>query len=284
MGSSTITVLGATGKVGRALVADLVAAGRPVVALGRDRAKLAALGAAETRIADFGDALALTAALVDAERVVSCAHARFVAPLLAALPAQVSRLVLMGSTRKFTRFPDEKAEAVRMGEEAYLASGRAGVMLHPTMIYGIGAENNIARVATIIRRFGAVPLPLGGRALIQPIHLDDVVRALAAALDETDGEVSSLVLAGPNAVPYSELIRAVARAIGRPVRIVPVPAALLVGASWLTRVVPGVPTISAGEVRRLLEDKDFDISAMVTRFGFGPLALDAGLARSFGSR
>ncbi|MHA1570937.1 MAG: SDR family oxidoreductase, partial [Alphaproteobacteria bacterium] len=165
MGGSGITVLGATGKVGRALVASLAVNGQPIIAVGRDRAKLAALGAAETRIADFRDRPALTAALADAERVVSCAHARFVAPLLAALPGRVSRLVLMGSTRKFTRFNDERAQAVLAGEEAYLASGRPGVMVHPTMIYGVGAENNIERVASIIRRFGVVPLPHGGRSL-----------------------------------------------------------------------------------------------------------------------
>ncbi|MHA1566629.1 MAG: NAD(P)H-binding protein, partial [Alphaproteobacteria bacterium] len=206
---------------------------------------------------------------------------RFVAPLLAALPGRVSRLVLMGSTRKFTRFNDERAQAVLAGEEAYLASGRPGVMVHPTMIYGVGAENNIERVASIIRRFGVVPLPHGGRSLIQPIHLDDVVRALEAALAESGTSVTSLVLAGHQAVPYAELIRAVGRAIARPVKILPVPASALLGLSWVTGFVPGVPTISPGEVRRLLEDKDFDITEMVRRFGFEPFSLDAGLARSF---
>ena len=32
---------------------------------------------------------------------------------------------------------------------------------------------------------------------------------------------------------------------------------------------------------RLLEDKDFDITEMLARFGFAPMSLDAGLARSF---
>jgi uncharacterized protein YbjT (DUF2867 family) len=268
-------------QVGRALVASLAARGQPVIAVGRDRSKLAGLGGADTRVADFGDKAALAATLCDAEQVVSCAHARFVAPLLAALPAHVSRLVLMGSTRKFTRFADEKALMVQAGEQAYLASGRPGVMVHPTMIYGVGAENNIERVAAIIRRFGVVPLPQGGRSLIQPIHLDDVVRVLEAALRETGGGVGSVVLAGPRAVPYAELIRAVGRAIGRPVRILPVPTPLLLGMSWVTGFVPGVPTIAAGEVRRLLEDKDFDVSEMVKRFGFEPVSLEAGLARSF---
>ena len=284
MGGSAITVLGATGKVGRALVARLIRGGRTVVAVGRDRARLTTTGASDLRVADFGDGAALTVALADAGRVVSCAHARFAVPLLAALPASVSRLVLMGSTRKFTRFVDEKAQAVLAGEQAFLAAGRPGVMVHPTMIYGVGAENNIERVAAIIRRFGVVPLPRGGRSLIQPIHLDDVVRAVEAALEESGTAVTSLVLAGPTAVPYAELIRAVGRAIARPVRILPVPAPLLLGVSWVTGLVPGVPTISPGEVRRLLEDKDFDTSDMVRRFGFEPLSLDAGLARCFTRR
>ena len=61
-------------------------------------------------------------------------------------------------------------------------------MLHPTMIYGAQGEDNVQRLAALLRRLPLVPLPDGGTALVQPIHQDDVTRAIRAALDrEWDG-------------------------------------------------------------------------------------------------
>ena len=106
--------------------------------------------------------------------------------VLAAAPAD-ARFVFLGSTRKFTRWPDAHGNGVLAGEAAFLASGRPGVMLHPTMIYGAQGEDNVQRLAALLRRLPFVPLPGGGTALVQPIHQDDVTRAIRAALDHRVG-------------------------------------------------------------------------------------------------
>ncbi len=36
-------------------------------------------------------------------------------------------------------------------------------MLHPTMIYGAQGEDNVQRLARLLRRLPVVPLPGGGR-------------------------------------------------------------------------------------------------------------------------
>ena len=102
--------------------------------------------------------------------------------VLAAAPPD-ARFVFLGSTRKFTSWPDAHGNGVLAGEAAFLASGRPGVMLHPTMIYGAQGEDNVQRLAALLRRLPFVPLPGGGTALVQPIHQDDVTRAIRAALD-----------------------------------------------------------------------------------------------------
>ena len=132
------------------------------------------------------DATRLRAALADATHIVSCAHARHARAVLAAAPSD-ARFVFLGSTRKFTRWPDAHGNGVLAGEAAFLASGRSGVMLHPTMIYGAQGEDNVQRLAALLRRLPFVPLPGGGTALVQPIHQDDVTRAIRAALDRRVG-------------------------------------------------------------------------------------------------
>ena len=232
------------------------------------------------RLADLTNPSALQAALADATHIVSTAHARHAQSILAAAPA-AAKFVFLGSTRKFTRFPDAHAKGVLAGEAAFLASDRPGVMLHPTMIYGAQGEDNVQRLAALLRRLPIIPLPAGGRSLVQPIHQSDVTRAILAALSRDWPGPQTLVIAGPTPLPYADFVRTVAAAAGlNPPRIVPIQAALLMAATPLTRL-PFFPTIRPAEIRRLLEDKTFDITEMRQVLHIDPIGLFEGLAQTF---
>ncbi len=276
-----IAVIGAGGRLGTAVCHALAAAGqayRPVVRA-PDRWQALGLSGVPVR-ADLEDPAGMAAALAGTDRVVCCAHARFTPAVLAAAPVG-ARLVLMGSTRRFSRWPDEGGDGVRRGEAAFLASGRPGVMLHPTMIYGAAGEDNVQRLVALLRRLPFAPLPGGGRALVQPIHLDDVVRCILAALRHPWEAPEVLVIAGPRPMRYRDFLAAVARAAGlRPPPVLPVPELLLRGLATLTPFLPMLPTVRAAEIRRLTEDKDFDIAPMRERLGVEPIELEEGLARS----
>jgi len=277
-----IAVVGATGRSGAALVRVLIATGTSFVPVLRNKAKWDALGfAGAPHIADATDPQSLRAALQGAEIVVSTVYASFAPSLIAAAPPG-ARLILMGSTRRYSHWPDANGDVVRAGEAALLASGRAGVILHPTMIYGSQGEDNVRRLARLLARLPFAPLPGGGRALVQPIYQDDVTRALLAAIRYPWTQAESMVIAGPEALSYRDFLAAVGRAAGLPSRpILPIPAALLVRLAPLTRWLPGLPKVSADEVRRLTEDKAFDISAMRDILGVIPIPLKQGLALTF---
>ncbi len=273
-------IIGASGRSGAALCRSLQADGLEYVPVVRSLPRWAATGLPGIpRVADLQDA-SLPPALHDARLVVSCAHARHIPAILAAAP-HAERFVFLGSTRRFTRWPDAHGLGVQAGEAALQASGRPGVILHPTMIYGAAGEDNVQRLAALLRRLPVVPLPGGGRALVQPIHQSDVTRSLRAAMATAWDGPHALVVAGPDALPYAGFVRAVAQAAGlRPPRVVPVPAALLRTLAPLTRL-PGLPRISADEIRRLGEDKAFAIAGMRRILGIEPIALAAGLALTF---
>ena len=285
--TQTVHVIGASGRSGAALVRALLARGIPVQPVARDAGRWQAAGIAAhpllapLRLADLANGSGLGAALIDAERIASTAHARHTPSVLSHAPA-AARLVLLGSTRRFTRWPDAHGNGVLQGEAALLASGRSGVMLHPTMIYGAQGENNVRRLAALLRRLPLLPLPGGGRALVQPIHQDDVTASVLAALDVPWDGPHALTIAGPAPMPYADFVRAVAAAARLPPpRIVPVSAGLLMTAAPLLTRLPGLPRISRDEIRRLQEDKAFDIGPMFATLGIRPLPLPAGLARTF---
>lgn len=279
--SDTVHVIGASGRSGAAVCRALLAERITPVPVVRSPARWAATGIpGAPRIADITDPAALRAALRDANDIVSTAHARHAAAILAAAP-QGARFVLLGSTRKFTAWPDEHGNGVLAGEAAFLGSGRSGVMLHPTMIYGAQGEDNVQRLAALLRRLPVLPLPGGGAALVQPIHQDDVTRAILAALRRGWDGPHSLVLAGQKAVSYADFVRAVATAAGvRRPWIVRFPAWPLIALAALSGVLP-LPTVRPAEIRRLLENKAFDIGPMQETLGIYPAPLEEGLARTF---
>jgi uncharacterized protein YbjT (DUF2867 family) len=281
MSTPRVHVIGASGRSGSALARIL---GERIVPVVRDKAKWTALGFnIPPRVADLTDRTTLTEALKDATCIVSCAHARHAARIIEAAP-EAARLILLGSTRKFTRWPDDHGNGVLAGEVAFLTSTHPGVMLHPTMIYGALGEDNVRRLAALLKRLPVLPLPGGGRSLVQPIHQSDVTKAVLAAIEHPWTGPNSMIIAGPDAMPYVDFLRAVAAASGaaQP-RVVSLPAWLLIGGASLTRFIPGLPTIAGAEIRRLLEDKSFDIGPMRDLLGVTPIPLTEGLALTFGS-
>ena len=277
-----IAVIGATGRSGAALCRALAARGLDYVAIARDPAKWAALALPGAfRQADLREAAALRAALAGADRVVSCAHARW-APVILAAAEPAAQLVLMGSTRRHSRWPDDHGNGVRAGEAAFLAGAHRGVILHPTMIYGAQGEDNVQRLAALLKRIPLAPLPGGGRALVQPIHQDDVTACLIAAARRDWDRPRAIIIAGPRPLAYRDFLAAVAQAAGlRAPPVLPVPAAPLRLVARVARLVPGLPRIGPDEIRRLTEDKAFPIVEMQAELGVQPRELAEGLRGTF---
>lgn len=281
-----IALFGATAKTGRPLARALADAGHEVIGIGRDAGRLGEVaGLAGAREADLETPGTLGAAMSGAEAVISLAHARYIGAILVNLPPKCRRVVVTGSTRKFTRFPDAAADAVRAGEaafESFVASHGEDVcatLLHPTMIYGAPGERNISRLRHAFRRWPrwlplVVPLPGGGRATVQPVHFEDVVASFVAAVGAKDQCGAAVIVAGPEPVRYRDLVRAVAAAEGRRAWVLPLPAGVLAG---LAAVLP-LP-FGADAIRRATENKAFNVAEVTSLLERAPVALEDGLVK-----
>ncbi len=254
-------VIGATGRAGAALCRHFAAIGRPYVPVVRDALKWKALGLpGERRVIDLSDPRWIGDTLADAAVIISCAHARYTASLLAAGPEAAS-YVLLGSFRRFARVPDGDGVGVQAGEAAFLASGRRGAMLHPALTYG-GAS--CRALAAAMRGRAVVLLPAAGRVMVQPLHEDDLARSLAAAAAHGWQGPRALAVPGPERVSYAGFLRQVAVAAGgRAPMVVAAPAGLC-GA-----VAEGMPE----------DDQAFPPA---TALGVAPVGIGEGLARSLG--
>jgi uncharacterized protein YbjT (DUF2867 family) len=224
-----------------------------------------------------GDMSAAARLTRDADVVVSCAHARHGFQLLEGLPDRVQHIVLVGSAWRYSRVPNPDADAVRQAEQAFIASRRNGVMLHPTMIYGGRQENNLRRLLNAIQRSPILPLPGGGKHLVQPIHVDDVAASIAAAVKRTWKGPSVIPIAGPRAIRWRDMAAICIDVLGRRCWMMPVPLRPAIDAVKFLRML-GIPMpIDANELLRFREDVNLPTAAMRNELSVLPRDFETGL-------
>ncbi|MCZ6721279.1 MAG: NAD(P)H-binding protein [Proteobacteria bacterium] len=279
----TVGVIGATGPTGRALVARFCEAGSRVVAVGRSAARLAELDPrAETREADLDAVEDLAPVFADFDQAIVGAPDLYYERILAALPETCGVVVLLGSTRRFTRFPSHEAERMSRFEAEWRNGRRNGALLQCAMVFGPPRDRNISRLIAFIRGWVGwfpviAPLPLGGRSLVQPIFREDCVEAVLAAFERCRDGPSVITVAGPEALPMREVVKACAGALGRRVWIIGLPTGLLLGVARLAVAARLANPRLPDQLRRLTEDKAFDIGEMRARLGVDPRPFSEGL-------
>ncbi|MBT4879543.1 MAG: NAD(P)H-binding protein [Alphaproteobacteria bacterium] len=272
-----IVVLAATGMIGRKLVEKLCDAGHDVLATGRTKEKLSTIDKrAQQAYADLQDPSSLKPLLKKAKIVICCAHGSHAETIIPNLPKALDRLILMGSTRVFTKLPDPQADAVRQALELFNKSKVPGIMLLPSMIYGSPQDRNINRILSLVQQFPFIPLPNGGKAFVQPVFVDDVIEALFKSVSADLAKLDrTITVAGPEPIPYSSLVKTCGNALNRKIHILPVPISPLSLVAKLLK--PLGMTINQDELVRATENKSYDVTPLRQQLGITPISFEDGL-------
>lgn len=301
--SARIVLVGGSGFLGSALASRLRSAGRDVVVA--SRSGTVPLDLAENvpqALVSDADAVVNLAAILGRPgideatyRAVNAEGARRVAEACAA--AGVRRLVHVSTTgvlgptgttpldetappRPETPYERTKLE----GERAALAFART-VVLRPGHVYGPGDRHMLPFYRSIAT--GTFRTIGGGGALWQPVHVDDVARAIERALDAPGAEGGIFHVAGAERLRLHEFAARVAAALGTKLRgpSLPAPLAWTAGAILEALALPfGVePPLTRARVRTMTTHRVYAIERARTALGWEPrVRLDDGIAATAG--
>lgn len=268
--SPRVLVTGATGFTGRRAVAALIRGGYVVTAFVRatsDRSVLAGHPVAFA-VGDVGDEATLRSALAGQDVLVNLASLGFGhAPgiVSAARAEGIRRSVFIGTAAVRTTLP-AASKAVRLeAERVVLSAGIGATLLRPTMIYGAPGDRNMERLVRWVRRLPIVPVPGSGRGIQQPVHVDDVVSAVVGVLSRPETADRDYDIPGPAPLTFDEVIRTVARVLGKKRLLFHVP-----------RVI-GRFVASREQLLRLEEDKSCDPRPAAHAFGYSPRPFEQGI-------
>lgn len=225
-----LLVTGASSDTGQRVVARLREMGHHVVLFARQaESDLASLDLIPGRLPEPGqpwgeDGEAFDRALQGCAIVCHLAHIRFApAVVQRAHAAGVMRIICLSSMRRFTQWPDAAALSVIAAEEALVHGPPGWVVLRATMIYGGGHDRNISRLIDLVERWPVLALPGGGRHLIQPLHVDDLVEAILYACHSPGVQNRFFHLGGPEPISLRDAVRTIATALGKRPLILPIP-------------------------------------------------------------
>jgi len=214
-----VLVTGATGRVGRLVVAELLQAGVPVRALTRRPSASELPAGVEVFAGDLAAPESLDAALqgVGAVFLLWTAPPATVGAVVDRLAARTRRVVFLSSPHQtphpFFQQPNASA-ALHAGIERSIAdAGLASTMIRP----GMFASNVTFWWADAIRNGGVVRWPYGA-AETAPIDERDIAAVAARALYEDGHDGGDYVVTGPESLSHTQQVGIIAEAIGRPIR------------------------------------------------------------------
>jgi uncharacterized protein YbjT (DUF2867 family) len=221
-----ILVTGASGTVGKAVLAEVARSGEKHRALYRSKAEAAkAPAGTETVIADFSDKASLATALRGVASVyLVCSPVRELVQLEgnaidACEAAGVRRIVLnsaMGAGDYGKSFPSWH----RQVENKLNATKMARCILRPNSFM----QNVVTYLAPSIREQGAFYGAMGGDARTSYVDVRDIATIAAKALQGGAHDGNVYELNGPEALTYNEVAEKISRQTGTTARYVDIPA------------------------------------------------------------
>ena len=213
---SMILVTGATGNIGRELVADLTKATR-VRVLARDPSKVRADADVVQGDLDRPDTVAAALAGIERAFMLAMSPQQELDFIAAAEEAGVQHLVMLSSGG--VPYGVASGPMHAPGEARLQASRMAWTILRPWEFM-----SNALRWAPTIRSQATVYDP-SGDGLTALIHPGDIARAAAAVLTSAGHEGKIYDLTGPRAIGRREMVATLGEAIGKPLRYVDLPLA-----------------------------------------------------------
>jgi NAD(P)H dehydrogenase (quinone) len=263
-----IIVTGATGKTGSVVVAELLRAGYPVRAMvhredGRS-ARLKAQGA-EIAVADMSDVERVADALKDVQRAYYCPPFdpyMIQGAVAFAVAAKETRLEHIVGLTQWLASP---AHPSLMTRQLWLVDRLFSMMpgvAHTVVNPGFFAEDYLTTIGLAVF-LGIFPWIFGDSRNAPPSN-EDIARVAAAALMNPARHAGkSYRPTGPELLGAEDMAKAIGRAVGRSVRVVPTP-------TWLfmkTARMGGLPIDVISAVRYYIDDHKrgaFELGAPTT--------------------
>ncbi|MUV56369.1 complex I NDUFA9 subunit family protein [Halogeometricum sp. CBA1124] len=182
---------------------------------------------------------------------------------------EVDRFVQMSALGADEDGPTAYIRAKGEAEQIVTESVLDWTIFRPSVVFGEGGE--FVKFTKLLAPPYVSALPGGGKTRFQPIHVDDVVRMMADAIEDEKHVGQTYEIGGPDKLTLAEIAKLIHESNGRSTTVVPVPMGLAKVGLAVGGAIPGFP-MGSDQYRSLKFDNvtdDNDIGAF--DYGTGEL-------------
>jgi NADH dehydrogenase len=284
-----ILVAGGTGFVGAGIVRELARRGRAVAVLTRDPARndnrFPGLDV-ELRPGDVTRAETLSDVLQGVDTIIGCQQfpnspienpgrgytfeevdARGTENLVTAARASgVRRYIYISGAGAAPDASSHWFRAKWRAESAVRDSGMTHTIIRPSWVYG-PEDRSLNRFLGMSRVLPFVPLiGAAGRQRLQPVFVDDVARAAAAALENEASHSQVFEIGGPQVLTMKEIVATALNVTGRRRLLISAPKGVMKLAASVLQFMPGRP-LTPDAVDFITEDAVVDPRPLASALG-----------------
>lgn len=169
----------------------------------------------------------------------------------AAQRAGVQRIVHVSITNPSIDSPLPYFRGKALVEYALAQTATPYAIVRPTWLFGGQRDVLLNNIAWILRRLPVFALPGTGAYPVQPVHVDDLARICV----EAAGHAGDVVVdaAGPERMPFADLVALVRSAMGNHGPVIPLPHVLMTAAARALGLLVGDVVLTRDEITGLTE-------------------------------
>lgn len=289
-----ILITGASGYIGRHLVARLAAQGERPRCLVRNVRRAANILHVDKVELVHGDTTSPDSLETAVQGVDTIVHTAFITAdrkqstgnnyeetnvrgtanvIQAAKKAGVKRIIVISGLGTKPDKPGSYMQGRYLAEKMIKESGLDWTIIQPSVLFGKDAPF-FKGLADLIRVSPAVPLIGCGKIMFQPIYVEDVVTVIIKVLEEPERTKNkTYTIGGPEYYSFTQIIDALLHAMHKKRLKVPAPTPLVgVGAAVMEAVLPKPPLTKAA-MTLFTFDNTTDLNSVERDFGFKPVSL-----------
>ena len=288
-----ILITGATGYIGRHLVARLVEKGERPRCLVRNLSRAADILSADKVELVQGDTTNPTSLEAAVQGIDTIVHTAFITAdhkqssgnqyeatnvqgtanlITAAKAAGVKHMIEISGLGTKPDKPGSYMQGRYLAEKMLKESGLDWTIIQPSVLFGKDAPF-IKGLADLIRTSPVVPLIGGGKVMFQPIYVEDVVTVIMQVLDDparTNGK--TYTIGGPAYYSFTQVIDALMHTMHKTRIKAPAPSSLVgLGSAVMEMVLPKPPLTKAA-MTLFTFDNTTDLNSVERDFGFAPMS------------
>jgi NADH dehydrogenase len=288
-----LLITGATGYIGRHLVARLIERGERPRCLVRDMKRAERILPADKVELVPGATTQPTSLEAAVRNIETIVHAAFVTAdhkqvvsneyektnvegtanlIRAAKAAGVKRIVEISGLGTKPDKPGSYMQGRYLAEKMLVDSGLDWTIIRPSVLFGKDAPF-IKGLADLIRTAPVLPLIGGGKTMFQPIYVEDVVTVIIKVLEDPARTNSHIyTIGGPGYYSFSQVFDILLKAMHKSRFKVYAPTPFVgIGAAVMEAVLPKPPLTSAA-MTLFTFDNITDLKSVERDFGFTPMS------------